>query len=416
MQPIIHIYGASGAGTTTLGRALAEAAGWKHLDSDNYYWLRTAVPYTQKRPKEERAPLMLRDMAGAAGAVISGSLCGWGDALLPRFTLGVRLYTDTALRLQRLKAREAACFGDRILPGGDMAANHQAFLRWAAGYDCGGPDTRSSALHDRWERGMSCLILRLDGGDRLEANVSAVLARLASLGQWAPAEGESYTLTDSLRAWEANADFWDAQMGDASNRFHREVVKPRVTELLAIAPGDRVLEVACGNGNFAVGMAEAGARVVAADYSPRMIQLARRRHPKAGVDFRVIDATDEDQLMSLAAQGPYDKAVCNMAVMDMTDVSPLFRGVARMLRPGGCFVFATQHPCFVTLTDRYLTPHAYMGEAIAGQPRAQCYYHRSLQDILNLCFRSDLTVDGCYEEAYGRKEKPDVIILRARKA
>ncbi len=225
-----------------------------------------------------------------------------------------------------------------------------------------------------------------------------------------------FSLQDSLAAWETNAEFWDSYMGNNSNRFHREVVKPRVTELLAIAPGDRVLEVACGNGNFAAGMAAAGARVTAVDYSPRMIELARRRHPTDGVDFRVTDATDEDQLMALAEMGPFDKAVSNMAVMDMTDIAPLFRCVAQMLKPGGCFVFATQHPCFVTLTDRYLTPHAYMGEGIAGQPVEQCYYHRSLQDILNLCFRSGFVVDGCYEEAYGGKERPDVIILRCIKA
>lgn len=52
----------------------------------------------------------------------------------------------------------------------------------------------------------------------------------------------------------------------------------------------------------------------------------------------------------------------------------------------GIFVFATQHPCFVTLTDKYLTAHSYSGEAIAGQPQLQYYYHRSLQYIFNLCF------------------------------
>ena len=38
---------------------------------------------------------------------------------------------------------------------------------------------------------------------------------------------DDYSVEDSLRAWETNADFWDESMGDASNRFHREVVRPR---------------------------------------------------------------------------------------------------------------------------------------------------------------------------------------------
>ena len=164
-------------------------------------------------------------------------------------------------------------------------------------------------------------------------------------------------------------------------------------------------------------MAEQGARVVAFDYSQRMIALAKKRREKwlDRIDFRVADGTDEAQLMALGQERPFDKVVSNMVLMDMTEVAPLFRCVAAMLREGGCFVFATQHPCFVTLTERYLTPHAYMGEAIAGQPVKQCYYHRSLQDLLGLCFRSGFVVDGLYEACYGQKEKPDVLIVRARK-
>lgn len=41
----IHITGASGSGTTTLGRALAQALGWRYLDADRYYWLPTSPPF-----------------------------------------------------------------------------------------------------------------------------------------------------------------------------------------------------------------------------------------------------------------------------------------------------------------------------------------------------------------------------------
>lgn len=228
---------------------------------------------------------------------------------------------------------------------------------------------------------------------------------------------DDYSVADSLRAWEANAAFWDESMGDASNRFHREAVRPRVSELLDVQAGELILDAGCGNGNYAAWMAERGARVVAFDYSPRMIALAKKRRAKwlDRIDFRVADGTDEAQLMALAQARPFDKAVSCMALMDMTEVEPLLRSVSAMLREGGCFVFATQHPCFVTLTDRYLTPHAYRGEAIAGQPVQQCYYHRSLQDLLGLCFSSGFVVDGLYEACYGQKEKPDVLIVRARK-
>lgn len=227
-----------------------------------------------------------------------------------------------------------------------------------------------------------------------------------------------HSLRDSLRAWEANAQFWDDAMGDISNQFHRDVVRPGVTQLLNPRSGDRVLDAACGNGNYSAFMAEMGARVVAFDYSPRMIALARKRQQRYldRIEFHVADATDRSQLLPLAGGAPFDKAVSNMAVMDMTEITPLFESVYAMLKPDGIFVFATQHPCFVTLTDRYVTPHSYEGEAISGQPQLQCYYHRSLQDIFQVCFSCGFVIDGFREACDADPERPDVIIVRAAKA
>lgn len=86
-----------------------------------------------------------------------------GDALIPDFTLAVRVVTDTSTRLARIKQREYARFGARILPGGDMYDQHQAFLQWAAGYDDGGLDTRSAVLHNEWQKQLACPILTVDG-------------------------------------------------------------------------------------------------------------------------------------------------------------------------------------------------------------------------------------------------------------
>ena len=84
------------------------------------------------------------------------------------------------------------------------------------------------------------------------------------------------TWENGLSAWEANAAFWDDYMGDESNYFHRDLVRPSVEKLLDVQEGDVVLDIACGNGNFSKRLAENGARVVAFDYSPKMIELAKR--------------------------------------------------------------------------------------------------------------------------------------------
>ena len=176
--PLLYIFGASGSGTTTLGRAVSEALGWRHFDIDDYYWLPTDPPYTAARPREERLPLLLEHMRSAAGAVLTGWGKGWVYPLIPEFTLAVRLILEPSLRLERLEARERANFGSRIDPGGDMHENHREFMAWAARFDTGGLDMRSRASLDAWQARMACQVLTLDSANSVEDNLAKVIREL----------------------------------------------------------------------------------------------------------------------------------------------------------------------------------------------------------------------------------------------
>jgi hypothetical protein len=55
------------------------------------------------------------------------------------------------------------------------------------------------------------------------------------------------TSDDSKRRWEENADFWDERMGEHSNRFHREIVRPDTEKLLSVNKNEKILDIACGN-------------------------------------------------------------------------------------------------------------------------------------------------------------------------
>lgn len=256
------------------------------------------------------------------------------------------------------------------------------------------------------------------------------------------------TAEESRKRWEQNADYWDERMGEDSNRFHRQLVRPDTERLLAVQPGDKVLDIACGNGNFSKRLAELGAKVTAFDYSSKMIEHARKRCRDflGCIDFRIIDATDYNQIMSLKENGPFTKAVSNMAVMDIADINPLLQAVYGLLQPGGAFVFSTSHPCFMTPGMRklvesedidreivtrsglqlfeYITPRDYQGIALVNQPVTQFYYHRPLSLLLNLCFEAGFALDGFAEPVFARGEDsskfdwyefPPVIIVRLRK-
>jgi adenylate kinase family enzyme/GNAT superfamily N-acetyltransferase len=160
---IIHIVGASGAGTTTLGQALEKVYGYTWLDTDGYFWEQTDPPFARSLPHEERVKRLSAAIEEHPKCVISGSLCGWGDVFISLFDLVVFVDTPTDVRIERLQKREYERFGKRIRAGGDMHDNHREFIEWAKTYDTAGADQRSRALHEEWFKRLSCPLLRVDG-------------------------------------------------------------------------------------------------------------------------------------------------------------------------------------------------------------------------------------------------------------
>lgn len=87
----IHIMGASCAGSTTLGHTLAEHCGYRYFDTDDYFWLPTHIPYTQRRTFNERNELLKADLQKQTDLVVGGSLINWGPEWQSYFSLVVFL-------------------------------------------------------------------------------------------------------------------------------------------------------------------------------------------------------------------------------------------------------------------------------------------------------------------------------------
>jgi adenylate kinase family enzyme len=180
----IHITGAAGSGTTTLGRALTAETGALHLDTDDVYWLPTDPPFREKRPIPDRLALLEEGFGRMDHWVLSGSLLGWGDPLIPQFDLVIFLLIPPALRMQRLRAREVERYGAEALePGGAMHVTYQAFLDWAEAYDTGARVSRNLQAHEAWLSRLPCPVLRIEGDTTVEDRVRRVLAVRVREGQ-----------------------------------------------------------------------------------------------------------------------------------------------------------------------------------------------------------------------------------------
>ena len=159
MQPArVHILGASGSGTTTLGRALATRWAVPHADSDDYFWMPSDPPYTQKRDEAQRVALMRQIFVPRSAWVLSGSLVGWGDAVVAECDALVFLALDPSERLERLHAREEIRYAGKQH---DDAEWHE-FMEWAKGYDDPTFTGRSRVEHDAWMSALGKPVLRLD--------------------------------------------------------------------------------------------------------------------------------------------------------------------------------------------------------------------------------------------------------------
>lgn len=174
MNKRIHILGASGSGTTSIAKAVCSRLGYSHFDSDNYFWENTEEPFTVERDLGECLHMMQADLRNRDKWVLSGSLSGWGDILIPLFDLVVFVYVPKDTRMERLKMREYDRYGDRTLPGGDRYEKTKNFLEWAASYDGGTIYGRSLAKHEAWLATVKCPVIQVVNHD-FENSVEQVI-------------------------------------------------------------------------------------------------------------------------------------------------------------------------------------------------------------------------------------------------
>ena len=120
---------------------------------------------------------------------------------------------------------------------------------------------------------------------------------------------------------------WDSDRYARNARFVSDLAAP-VVDLLAAKPGERILDLGCGDGALTEKIAAAGALVVGVDSSPEMAAAARRR----GLQVRIVDGA------RLTFEAEFDAVFSNAALHWMKDQERVVAGVWRALVPGGRFV------------------------------------------------------------------------------
>ena len=153
----------------------------------------------------------------------------------------------------------------------------------------------------------------------------------------------------STLSYDTIAQTYDEMIREG--RLIHEFVVPRLLALVGNVAGQRVLDLACGQGVVARQLAERGAQVVGVNLSEDLLNLARGYACCEAQRITYLQ-DDAEQLTSLP-DACFDGVLLNMALTDIGDIDALFQTVSRVMRRAGWFAFSTPHPCFQSPYSRW---------------------------------------------------------------
>jgi ubiquinone/menaquinone biosynthesis C-methylase UbiE len=143
---------------------------------------------------------------------------------------------------------------------------------------------------------------------------------------------------------EQQRDAWDrfaAPYDSAVTPMSTKAAEAALT-IAGVRSGDNLLDVAAGPGALSLPAARLGARVVAVDFSPQMVELLNQRAREEGLtnlEARVMDGTALE-----IESGSFDVACSQLGIMLFPDRSAGLRELARVTRPGGTGVMSAFGP------------------------------------------------------------------------
>jgi len=140
--------------------------------------------------------------------------------------------------------------------------------------------------------------------------------------------------------WNCIADDWRIQVGDDGDRNRILNSDPVLWKFAGDVSGLTVLDAGCGTGYLSKKLRDRGALVTGIDFSERMIEIARAKHPDIG--FRV----DSCSALRTIGDEHFDIVIANYVLMDVPELGGTMKAFNRVLRTGGMAVLVFSHPCF----------------------------------------------------------------------
>ncbi len=197
-------------------------------------------------------------------------------------------------------------------------------------------------------------------------------------------------------AYEKLADAYAEQIDTKPHNAYLE--RPATVSLLPDVSGKIVLDAGCGPGFYSEWLVGCGARVIAVDASPRMVEHARRRLG----DSAKVRLHDFREPLEFLGDCFVDVVLASLVLDYIEDWTPVLREFRRVLRPHGVLVFSVGHPAieFILkkgLEDYFRVERVEMWWRTWGEPLLMPSYRRPLQSMTESLFEAGFLIEKIIE-------------------
>lgn len=244
-------------------------------------------------------------------------------------------------------------------------------------------------------------------------------------------------------SWGKVARWYDETV-EQKGSYQQDLILPNLLRLMEIQRGERILDLACGQGLFSRAFHEAGGKVTAADISTELIELAKKKSLKE-IAYYAAPAHS----LPFLPNGSIHKAAIVLAIQNILRLNETLAECARVLMPRGKLYLVLNHPAFripkesswgfdeesavqYRRIDRYLSERKAEIDMHPGKKRGErtLSFHRPLQTYAKVLFKQGFCVRRLEEwsstkqsqngpraeaENRARKEIPLFLTIEAQK-
>lgn len=174
---IIHVMGASGSGTSSLGEFLAQKLGFNLIESDYYKWEQTDPPFQIMRSVDESNRLLMEEINKGENLIITGSLHA-NPVTFPYIDLIIYLTCPTKERLKRVQNRDVALGRNSLEAEGKVRENFLGFLELAKNYNKKDLTCRSKASQKYVIKQSGVPVIKISTNQKVDKVRSKILKKI----------------------------------------------------------------------------------------------------------------------------------------------------------------------------------------------------------------------------------------------